>query len=77
MTIGLMIGAMRNMTGIYNNLKDGIWTRSIGYELSGKTIGLIGFGHIARKVAKILRAFDTNVIAYKRHPDERWQKSTV
>lgn len=37
-------------------------------ELSGKTIGLVGYGNIARKVAKIANAFGMKVLAYRRNP---------
>ncbi len=37
-------------------------------ELAGKTIGLVGYGNIARKVAKIANAFGMNVLAYRRNP---------
>ena len=40
------------------------------YELAGKTIGLIGCGHIGRKVGEIARAFDMKVLAFTRHPEK-------
>lgn len=42
-----------------------------GWDLAGKTIGLIGVGGIGRHVAKIARGFDMHVLAYQRHPDEQ------
>jgi phosphoglycerate dehydrogenase-like enzyme len=39
-----------------------------GSELAGKTIGIIGFGAIGKKVAEFCRAFDMNVLAYARNP---------
>ncbi|MDE0533544.1 MAG: hydroxyacid dehydrogenase [Albidovulum sp.] len=41
--------------------------RQNGFELSGKTLGLVGYGRIARSVAKLARAFGMNVIASSRH----------
>lgn len=38
------------------------------YELSGMTLGIIGYGDIGRRVARIAKAFDTNVLAYTRTP---------
>lgn len=38
-------------------------------DLFGKTVGLVGFGNIARYVAKFLRGFDVKILAYVRHPD--------
>ncbi|MHB1315656.1 MAG: phosphoglycerate dehydrogenase [Christensenellales bacterium] len=73
-TICLIIGVLRNVTGLYNDLLNGTWRRAIGFEVKGKTIGLIGFGNIARRVAKILKAFDANIIVYKRHRDDELAK---
>lgn len=62
-----------SQVGLHNNLvHDGRWTTNPDFtfwvkplmELKGKTIGLIGFGSIARKVAEIASAFSMNVIFY-------------
>lgn len=50
------------------------WDKPL-FELQGKTLGLIGYGHIAQKVAKIAHAFAMNVIFYNHHPKpnaEEW-----
>lgn len=39
-------------------------------ELAGKTIGIIGFGSIGKKVAKLAQAFDMSVLAYTAHPEK-------
>ncbi|MEK7592719.1 MAG: NAD(P)-dependent oxidoreductase [Patescibacteria group bacterium] len=40
-----------------------------GFELANKTLGLVGLGHIGKRVAQIARGFRMNVIATTRHPD--------
>lgn len=59
-------------------VKDGGWKNSDVFspfiyrmrELAGKTIGIVGYGNIGRKVAKIAQAFDMNVVAYNRSKKE-------
>lgn len=69
-TLWLMISVLRNAAGLHDRLRNGSWTRFLGTEMAGKTVGLIGFGQIARRVARVAHAFDAKVIAYKRHPDQ-------
>lgn len=46
-------------------------------ELAGKTIGIIGFGAIGQKVAKLAEAFDMNVLAYAPRPKDKGELKTV
>ena len=68
LTILLMLAVYRNF--LYHNakLKAGIWSKSElvdrTYCLRGKTIGIIGCGHIGRLVAKKVQAFDAETIYY-------------
>ena len=45
------------------------WYRLMGEELRGKTVGLLGFGDIGRRVAKMLGGFDVELLAYDPYPD--------
>ncbi|MCT4388775.1 D-2-hydroxyacid dehydrogenase [Leuconostoc pseudomesenteroides] len=52
------------------------WDKSL-YELKDKTLGIIGYGHIAQKVAKLAHAFEMNVVFYNHHTKtikESWLK---
>jgi D-3-phosphoglycerate dehydrogenase / 2-oxoglutarate reductase len=49
---------------MWNIDKDSPYKKFRGYELRGRTLGLIGLGNIGRRVAKFAKAFDMNVIAY-------------
>jgi D-lactate dehydrogenase len=50
----------------------------VGFDLCGKTAGVIGTGKIGRIVAQIFRGFETNVVAYDPYPDPAWaQKHQV
>lgn len=46
-------------------------------ELAGKTIGLVGFGNIAKKVAQIAQAFDMNVLVYSRTVYPQYESDTL
>ena len=66
LTFGLLLGLVRQIPrGVYG-IKDGKWEKKElkGNEISGKTMGIIGFGAIGRTVAKIALAFGMKVVAY-------------
>ncbi|MCC6137799.1 MAG: phosphoglycerate dehydrogenase, partial [Bdellovibrionaceae bacterium] len=65
-TIGLIIASMRNYGTARDNIKMGNWDREplMGFELYGKTLGVIGFGRIGSRVAQIASAFGMKIIAH-------------
>ncbi|MDO4582061.1 MAG: phosphoglycerate dehydrogenase [Bacillota bacterium] len=80
LTIGLLISVCRNIPQANNSIKSGEWGRSRfqGHELSGKTLGIIGLGRIGNLVAKRMRAFDMDIIAYDPYiTDERFRQANV
>jgi len=63
--IGAMIAAMRRVARFDRSVRAGEWVRSgDGAELSGRTLGLVGFGRIARQVAVVAQALGMRVLAY-------------
>lgn len=70
LAIGLMISVLRKIPTMNADIREGRWDRYVGNELAGKSIGLIGFGAIARVLVKRLRGFDVNVRAYDPYADE-------
>lgn len=70
LTVGYMLGLLRSFIPLHKKMTQGMWPRYIGGELLGKTVGLVGFGAIARSVAKKLSAFDARVIACDLYPDQ-------
>lgn len=64
LAIGFMIAVLRRLTDMNRAAKAGRWDRFVGHELAGRTIALIGFGAIARLVARRLRGFDVDLVAY-------------
>ncbi len=69
LTIGLILTAARGIVAADRAVRDGdegYRTRSTGIELHGRTLGLVGFGHVTRHVAPLARAFGMEVLAYSR-----------
>lgn len=72
MAVGLMLSLVRNIPAAHQMTSSGGWVDDVvgahislrGTELSGKTVGIVGFGAIGRQVAKLVRAFGTSVLAY-------------
>lgn len=65
----LTLAAMRNLPLMNNMTRNGIWENLNFHEVSGKTVGIFGFGFIGQLVAKKLTGFDCNVIACDVNPN--------
>ena len=63
-TWALILGLLRNMKQEIDNMFQGYWQTTIGYELKGKLLGLIGLGKIGTQVAKVAKAFGMEVCAW-------------
>jgi phosphoglycerate dehydrogenase-like enzyme len=65
----LMLAVYRKLVAFHENVASGRWHEGIPrtvdiFELEGKTVGLVGLGHIGQQVARRLHAFDADVIYY-------------
>jgi len=67
-TIALMWAAARGIAQMDREIRAGNWLREDGMQLTGKTLGLIGFGGIAAEVARIALGSGMRVIAWNRTP---------
>jgi D-3-phosphoglycerate dehydrogenase / 2-oxoglutarate reductase len=74
LTIGLLLAAMRNIPWLHQAAQRGISDRFVGQELVGRTIGFLGFGTVAQKVARKLAGFDVEIIAYDKYPNSEAAK---
>ncbi|MEM0003464.1 MAG: NAD(P)-dependent oxidoreductase [Thermoproteota archaeon] len=64
LTFCLMVMALRKVLHSSLEVKNGLWTKPMGSELNGKTLGIVGFGRVGRRVATVSKAFGMNVVAY-------------
>ena len=66
-TIAMILAIERKLIMYHENVKNGEWLANAGYKphrLSSQTLGLIGFGNIARRTAEFAKGFGFNIIAY-------------
>ena len=63
-TWALILGLMRNIKQEIDNMFQGYWQTTIGFELKGKMLGLIGLGKIGTQVAKVAKVFGMEVCAW-------------
>ena len=64
LTWALILGLARNLKEEIDNMYQGYWQTSVGVELKGKILGLIGLGKVGSQVAKIGQAFGMQVMAW-------------
>ncbi len=62
--ISFVIADSKNLYQSLRSTKSGEWAKLTGYEILGKTIGIIGFGAIGKEVAKMAKGLGMNVLAY-------------
>ncbi|TYR33937.1 phosphoglycerate dehydrogenase [Sphingobacterium phlebotomi] len=67
--IGMLLALMNNLNRGHREVCTGQWCReeNRGYELKGRTVALIGYGHNGQAMAKKLSGFEVNVIAYDKY----------
>lgn len=65
-TLGMLLSLMNKLNCADKMVREGQWVRegNRGYELDGKTVGIIGYGNMGKAFAKKLRGFDVEVICY-------------
>ena len=64
LTVGHILGLLRNITRTDRQIRTNKWQGQMGSLLETKTVGVIGFGRIGRKVARLVSAFGAKVIVH-------------
>ena len=62
LTLGFMLGHQRNIFRSINRMQHGEWIKNGGFQLSEKTVGIVGFGHIGTDLAAILKPFGCQIL---------------
>ena len=69
LTWALILGLARNLKEEIDNMYQGYWQTTVGVELKGKILGLIGLGRVGTQVAKVAKAFGMQVMAWSENLD--------
>lgn len=67
LTWALLLALARNLPAEEKSLRAGTWQTSVGFELAGKTLGVVGLGKIGRRVAAYGQAFGMEVLAWSQN----------
>jgi D-3-phosphoglycerate dehydrogenase / 2-oxoglutarate reductase len=71
--LGMLLSLMRNITRGDRQVRDKVWLReeNRGEEISGKTVGIIGYGNMGKSFARVLSGFGCRIVAYDRFAPEK------
>lgn len=70
MALTHILAARRQLLINRRVVESGKWVKNIGNELLGKKVGILGFGNVGAALAKLLRGFDCEIVAYDLYPNK-------
>jgi D-3-phosphoglycerate dehydrogenase / 2-oxoglutarate reductase len=62
----LILASLRNLVAENKRLHDGLWQGSLGHQLNGKTVGILGFGRLGSQVSHLVKAFGAKPLVWGR-----------
>src|SRR5258708_6588003 len=67
LTWALILASARHLVGESNSIRAGGWQTSMGSEVNGRVLGVLGLGNVGGQVARIGRAFGMKIIAWSQN----------
>ena len=80
LAIGLMFSCARYISAAGHSMREDKWEKkaySKGFELCGKTLGVVGYGRIGKRIGDIAQALGMKVLAYQRTPKPEYESDTM
>lgn len=66
LTVGMILALLRKIPQVNQHMREELWPAITGLLLEGKTVGVLGLGRIGAEVARLMKAFNTRVLASSR-----------
>jgi len=76
--VALLLALNRRIFRAFNRIRDHNFSLDglVGFDIAGKTVGVIGAGKIGKKAARIMRGFESRVLVHDEYRDEEWARQT-
>ena len=72
LSLGLMLGLFRRIPFQNHKVKSKVWSKQMGFLLSGKTLGIIGLGSIGKQFIYLAKGFNFKILAYDKIRDQKF-----
>ncbi len=67
LAVHFILGTVRGSFHSHHDIQNGNWNQFKGFNLAGKTIGILGLGHVGREVVSMLKSFGVNILVFDLH----------